>query len=347
MSSTANPLTASVSPTVLASLLRHCRVCHSRAVCRTQLDHLHVVAVRIDRGGEEAAVPVFQLREPGGTEAVQPGHHRAGIRHVEVEDHPGGLGVPVPHVGPPVDHQVEAAELEDQVPVDVGVVLRVQPGGVPVPQARGIGAGQQDAVHARHDRLDRPGRTNSSGSRDLPDDGRRSAPLVCRRAWLGLPTVPDAVVTDVPPPWTADQVLSLAPDASAQRAARALAGDKAWCEVGLSVEADLPPTVWGLCQGSDRQPYQICVDLTEPAYRCTCPSRKFPCKHTLAMLLRWAAGGVPEALAPAWVREWQASRAGRGARAGERPEGGRNRGAGTGPAARAEGPPPRGRRGAA
>ena len=35
------------------------------------------------------------------------------------------------------------------------------------------------------------------------------------------------------PRWSADQVLSLAPDASAQRAARALAGDKAWCEVGV------------------------------------------------------------------------------------------------------------------
>ena len=90
-------------------------------------------------------------------------------------------------------------------------------------------------------------------------------------------------------------MLSLAPDASAQRAARALAGGKAWSEVGFSAGDDLPPTVWGLCQGSDRQPYQICVDLTEPAYRCTCPSRKFPCKHTLAMLLRWAAGGVERA----------------------------------------------------
>jgi hypothetical protein len=145
--------------------------------------------------------------------------------------------------------------------------------------------------------------------------------------------VPDAAVTDVPPRWSADQVLSLAPDASAQRAARALAGDKAWCEVGLSVEDDLPPTVWGLCQGSDRQPYQICVDLTEPAYRCTCPSRKFPCKHTLAMLLRWAAGGVPEAPAPGWVREWQASRADRVSRAAARTEVARNGGDGTGRAA--------------
>jgi hypothetical protein len=142
--------------------------------------------------------------------------------------------------------------------------------------------------------------------------------------------VTDSVVTDLPPQWSADQVLSLAPDASAQRAARALAGDKAWCEVGLSIEEGLPPTVWGLCQGSGIQPYQTCVDLTEPAYRCSCPSRKFPCKHTLAVLLRWASGGVPEATAPNWVREWQASRADKVSRAVARREEARNGGEGTG-----------------
>lgn len=127
-------------------------------------------------------------------------------------------------------------------------------------------------------------------------------------------------------------MLSLAPDASAQRVARALAGDKAWCEVGLSVD-DVPPTVWGLCQGSGVHPYQVCIDLTEPAYRCSCPSRKFPCKHTLAMLLRWAHGAVPEAPAPNWVREWQGSRADRVSQAVSRAEVARNGGEGTGRAA--------------
>jgi hypothetical protein len=139
--------------------------------------------------------------------------------------------------------------------------------------------------------------------------------------------------TDVLPRWSADQVLSLAPDVSAQRAARALAGDKAWCEVGLSVDDELPPTVWGLCQGSAVQPYQTCVDLTEPAYLCSCPSRKFPCKHTLAMLLRWASGTVPEAPAPGWVREWQASRTDRVSRAATKTDAARKGGEGTGRAA--------------
>lgn len=104
-------------------------------------------------------------------------------------------------------------------------------------------------------------------------------------------------------------MLSLAPDAAARRVARTLANGTAWCEAGLSAGDELPPTVWGLCQGSGSLPYQTCVDLTEPAYHCSCPSRKLPCKHALAMLLRWAAGEIPDAPAPAWVRDWQAGRA--------------------------------------
>ncbi|GAA0724795.1 SWIM zinc finger family protein [Dactylosporangium roseum] len=122
-----------------------------------------------------------------------------------------------------------------------------------------------------------------------------------------------AETTTVTTVWTTDQVMALAPDSSAQRAARGLAGDRAWLETGLSANDDLPPTVWGLCQGSGTTPYQTAVDLTEPAFKCTCPSRKFPCKHALALLLRWASGSVADAVAPAWAQEWQASRAARSA----------------------------------
>jgi hypothetical protein len=144
--------------------------------------------------------------------------------------------------------------------------------------------------------------------------------------------VADPAVTEIAP-WSADQVLSLAPDASAQRAARALAGGEGWFEVGVSVEDGVPPTVWGLCQGSGTQPYQTCVDLTAPAYRCSCPSRKVPCKHTLALLLRWASRAVPAATAPGWVRDWQAARAEETPRAAARTEMARAGGEGNGRAA--------------
>jgi SWIM zinc finger len=102
-------------------------------------------------------------------------------------------------------------------------------------------------------------------------------------------------------------VLALAPDRAAQRAAAGLAGMAPWSCWGTS--SDL---VWGLCAGSGRGPYQVAVDLDGPAYRCSCPSRKFPCKHALGLLLNWTDGRVPEQAEPAdYARAWRASRADR------------------------------------
>jgi hypothetical protein len=118
--------------------------------------------------------------------------------------------------------------------------------------------------------------------------------------------------------WSAEQVLALAPDASSQKSARGLATPRPWQESGFCAE---PPSLWGLCAGSGKTPYQTCVDLTEPAYRCSCPSRKFPCKHALALLLLWSAGSVPTAAEPPdWVKEWQDSRSERKAKASARAE---------------------------
>jgi len=117
--------------------------------------------------------------------------------------------------------------------------------------------------------------------------------------------------------WTAEQVLALAPDASAQKAARGLASARPWRDFGFC-DGD-PPTLWGLCQGSGANPYQTCVDLAEPAYKCSCPSRKFPCKHALGLLLLWAGGGVCDEEQPTWVKEWHESRASRRAKAESAP----------------------------
>jgi SWIM zinc finger len=113
----------------------------------------------------------------------------------------------------------------------------------------------------------------------------------------------------VAPRWTADDVLALAPDPAARRAAAGLARPACWSDVGTADDL-----VWGLCAGSGRQPYQTVVDLTGPAYRCSCPSRKFPCKHALALLLTWAGGSVPEqGEAAGYATTWQAGRQARAA----------------------------------
>lgn len=112
--------------------------------------------------------------------------------------------------------------------------------------------------------------------------------------------------------WSSEQVLALAPDAASGRAARGLATPRPWSQTGGDEHG-----VWGLCAGTGATPYQTAVDLTGPAYRCSCPSRKVPCKHALGLLLLWAKQQVPDAMPPEWVDEWLAERAARGGRRAE------------------------------
>ncbi|MGC0338460.1 SWIM zinc finger family protein [Streptomyces sp. SLBN-8D4] len=105
--------------------------------------------------------------------------------------------------------------------------------------------------------------------------------------------------------WTADQVLALAPDAASRKAGSKLGAAGPWSEAGSSDEG----TVWGLCKGSGSKPYQTVIDIADvagPAYKCSCPSRKFPCKHALGLLLLWAGGegAVPPGPAPDWAEQW-------------------------------------------
>ncbi|MEV6492264.1 SWIM zinc finger family protein, partial [Actinoplanes sp. NPDC051633] len=72
--------------------------------------------------------------------------------------------------------------------------------------------------------------------------------------------------------------------------------------------------LWGLCKGSGKNPYQVAVDLNGPAYKCSCPSRKFPCKHALGLLFVWAETDLGSGAAPEFVAQWQASRSARVAR---------------------------------
>jgi SWIM zinc finger len=109
-------------------------------------------------------------------------------------------------------------------------------------------------------------------------------------------------------------VLALAPDAPSQRVAQALASPGSWPLTGSDAEGDAgagsPNALWGECRGSAAAPYRTVVDLSGPAYQCSCPSRKFPCKHTLALLLLWADGTVADdSHPPDWAATWLAARA--------------------------------------
>ncbi len=110
----------------------------------------------------------------------------------------------------------------------------------------------------------------------------------------------------MPDTWTTEQVLDLAPDASSAKAGQGLASPRKWLSLGRSEQA-----AWGECQGSGKTPYQTQIDLSEPAFRCSCPSRKFPCKHGLGLLLLLAGqpASLTEGEPPGWVADWLASRA--------------------------------------
>ena len=106
--------------------------------------------------------------------------------------------------------------------------------------------------------------------------------------------------------WDRVRVLALAPDAPSQRAALSLASDRAWLLTGV-LEAK---ALWGECHGSAATPYRTVVYLAGPAHRCSCPSRKFPCKHVLALLLLWVEGAVKEDPGgpPDWAASWLTAR---------------------------------------
>jgi hypothetical protein len=112
-----------------------------------------------------------------------------------------------------------------------------------------------------------------------------------------------------------DQVRAVAPDPGSVAAGRAQAAAGGWTGPGASDVA-----VWGACRGSGKNSYLTCVELSGPAFRCSCPSRKLPCKHALGLLFLWAGGAVPAAQEPEWVRGWLAERAQRARRSGGRPE---------------------------
>lgn len=102
--------------------------------------------------------------------------------------------------------------------------------------------------------------------------------------------------------FTSDQVLGLAPDPASAANGKKLASTKHWRNLGQNAEA-----LWGECQGSAL--YQVRVDLSNISVKCSCPSRKFPCKHGIGLMLLAVDGqNVPQAVPPEWVASWLAKR---------------------------------------
>src|SRR4051812_42647423 len=105
--------------------------------------------------------------------------------------------------------------------------------------------------------------------------------------------------------WNTDQVLALAPDAGSAKSGKELSAPRKWKTLGANAVC-----AWGSIQGNGKDPYQTSIDLSGPAFKCSCPSRKFPCKHGLGLFLILAQqpAALTEKSPPAWTTEWLAKR---------------------------------------
>jgi SWIM zinc finger len=104
---------------------------------------------------------------------------------------------------------------------------------------------------------------------------------------------------------TRSAIEAMAPDQSALTAASKLLQPAKWPS-----RARTGGLVWGECQGSGANPYRVAVDIEDIGSKCTCPSRKFPCKHALALMWMFVEDGAAfkEGDVPEWVKDWMGRR---------------------------------------
>jgi hypothetical protein len=95
-----------------------------------------------------------------------------------------------------------------------------------------------------------------------------------------------------------------APNADAVKNGRSLVAKGKFSN--LQIDSD-DTILFGQCAGSGKEPYSVSCDFAradQPTHRCSCPSRQFPCKHCVGLMLAYVlkktafkVGAVPADLA--------------------------------------------------
>lgn len=83
---------------------------------------------------------------------------------------------------------------------------------------------------------------------------------------------------------TEQQILSLAPNAAAASNGKKISNSGGFVKLYKSADDTF---FMGECKGSGKNPYITSADYVDPAkpvFRCSCPSRQFPCKHSLGLM---------------------------------------------------------------
>lgn len=86
------------------------------------------------------------------------------------------------------------------------------------------------------------------------------------------------------------QIASLAPNANAVSNGRKLSVGGKFVSLMRSEDDSF---YMGECKGSGKSNYVVSADFADedhPVFRCSCPSRQFPCKHSLGLMFEMAAG---------------------------------------------------------
>ena len=120
---------------------------------------------------------------------------------------------------------------------------------------------------------------------------------------------------------TEEYIRNSAPNAAAVSNAQKISRQGGFIKLCISEDETL---IFGECKGSGKNPYLTSVDFIgdSPVFRCSCPSRQFPCKHGIAIMYDYLEGktfqkaDVPEDILS--KREKIAKKAEKAAEAGEK-----------------------------
>lgn len=102
--------------------------------------------------------------------------------------------------------------------------------------------------------------------------------------------------------FTDQQIESLVTDPASLKAGKGLSAKSKWVSFAYNERV-----MWGEIKGSGAKPYRTQIDIKSIAFKCSCPSFKFPCKHSIGLMLLNAneydsfENAVSE---PDWVKEW-------------------------------------------
>ena len=83
---------------------------------------------------------------------------------------------------------------------------------------------------------------------------------------------------------TEQQILALAPNSTAASNGKKISKSGGFVRLACSSDDTF---YFGECKGSGSKNYSVSIDFIEPltpVFRCSCPSRQFPCKHSLGLL---------------------------------------------------------------